>query len=298
MSIKKSFSITLFVLLFACFSYSGCSAQEVYYSTKHFGLNANPCPYLRSALIGRKTAFSLRTDYNLSKTENTTSLYLDLSMPLVPEAVEFRVYGCVREFYQLTPEVAERRSMPKGLVQGNEGGDCYVQTSIRLLKEQNDSWKPNIILNSVLKTASSANHAKTRRFFDTSGYFFDLELGKDLYLLPFWKNTKLRLTALLGFMCWETTNSWQDDAYMYGCQLDFRNKSWLLSAHLSAYSGWMESKIPNYGDCPIVFRVQGAYRFFESFSMALAWEQGFRDFPFSQVSCQLTYHFPSEISFK
>ncbi len=292
-----TFPTYLLTYLLTCLLCTNLIAQDVYYSTKHFGVNANPVPRMQHSQIDKTPSFGLRTDQNLSSTETTTSVYLDLSFPLVPNAVDFRVYGCVREFYRVDKQIAKQRGMPDKHFQGSESGDYYIQTRIRLLKELANSWRPNIILNSTLKTASSAYHTKYRRYFDTPGYFFSLESGKNLYSFPHIGENYLRLNALLGFMCWETTESWQDDAYMYGLQLDFKTKHFLLSFEGSGYTGWLENRFEGYGDRPFVLRFNGIYQINPNYSINFAWEKGLRDFPYHQLSLGFTYHLSKIIRF-
>ncbi len=174
-------------------------------------------------------------------------------------------------------------------ISGSEGGDIYVQTRIRLLKEQTNL--PSVVLNSTLKTAA-AKTVKARRYFDTPGYYFDLEVGKSIAT----KNkfiSEIRAVTNLGFICWETTNSTQDDAPMYGGKLIIGNPKWKLENTLSGYWGWLHTSTrlnptADYGDAPLVYAtkltlVKGNIDYFAQY------QYGIHDFPYHQLRVGISF---------
>ena len=152
-------------------------------------------------------------DYYFGYGDQTKNGYFKIELPLLPERISLKIWSTVLENYITTAEIMQKRGSSS--VSGSERGDIYVQTRLRLLREQ--TVLPGIILNSTLKTAS-AKTFKTRRYFDTPGYYFDLEMGKSIASGGKFIS-EIRAVANVGFMCWETTNSTQDDAPMYGGKL-------------------------------------------------------------------------------
>ena len=81
-----------------------------------------------------------------------------------------RIYGYGAEYFQWSPESISRRGITSDHQKGLIVGDIYLQTRVRLLAE-NAGWRPNVVLNYTLKTASPKPIAnESMRFFDTPGY--------------------------------------------------------------------------------------------------------------------------------
>ena len=156
---------------------SNINAQTVKYSSAWFGPNANPVPEFTDGRIPQKTTISLMADYYFGYGDETKNGYFKIEIPLVSERVSFKIWSTVFERYKVTPELSAYREM-NGNLSGKSNGDFYVQTRISLLKEKKTA--PAIILNSTLKTASCTNFNE-RRYFDTPGYYFDMEIAKSIY---------------------------------------------------------------------------------------------------------------------
>ncbi len=270
-------------MLFTC--QQRISAQPIKYSTTWFGPNANPVPEFTDARIPAKTTISLIGDYYFGYSDQTTNGYVKLEVPLLPECVSLKLWSTVLEHYNTTPELMQQRGASK--VSGFEGGDVYVQTRIRLLKEQNGL--PSIILNSTLKSAS-AKTVLTRRYFDTPGYYFDTEIGKSFYTKSKFIS-EIRLVGNVGFMCWETTNSTQDDATMYGGKLIIGNPVWKLENTLSGYAGWMHSNrnySSDYGDTPLVYAAKLSFMT-KNIDYFAQYQYGITDFPYHQIRVGVSF---------
>lgn len=276
----------LFSFLIIISSFTGISAQTVKYSTSWFGPNANPVPEFTDARIPSKTTISLMGDYYFGYGDKTENGYLKIEFPLVPQRVSLKVWSTVLEHYKTTEEIMQQRG--SSALSGSENGDLYVQTRISLLSEQKNC--PSIILNSTLKTAS-AKTFKTRRYFDTPGYYFDLEAGKSLYTKSRFIS-EIRGVANVGFMCWETTNSRQDDAPMYGGKIIVGNDKWKFENTLSGYWGWMHTSkainLPDYGDTPLVYATKltlkaGKIDYFAQY------QYGITDFPYHQIRVGISF---------
>jgi hypothetical protein len=259
---------------------------QVRYSTAWFGPNANPVPEFTDATIPAKTTISLMGDYYFGYGDHTENGYIKADIPLIPEHVSLKVWSAVMEHYQTTDQIMQSRGANS--TSGSEVGDIYVQTRIRLWKEQKN--RPSIILNSTLKTAS-AKTFKSRRYFDTPGYYFDLEAGKSFYTKGKFIS-EIRTVTNVGFMCWETTDSRQDDAPMYGEKIIIGNENWKFENTISGYSGWLHTSkaidLPDYGDTPLVYATKfsikaGKLNYFAQY------QYGITDFHYHQLRVGISF---------
>ena len=230
-------------------------------------------------------------DYYFGFGDITRNGYLKFEMPLIPERVSLKIWSSILENYTTTPEIMQKRGA--SALSGWEGGDIYIQTRIRLLKEQ--KVLPDIILNSTLKTAS-AKTVSTRRYFDTPGYYFDLEAGKSFYTKSNWLS-EIRAVANVGFLCWETTNSTQDDAPMYGGKLIVGNPGWKLENTLSGYWGWIHTYAPlsptgDYGDTPLVYAAKFTLMT-KKINYCVQYQEGITDFPYHQIRLGVSFEMKS-----
>ena len=272
--------------LFLLFISTQVTIGQVRYSTSWFGPNANPVPEFTDATIPAKTTISIMGDYYFGYGDRTENGYIKVDIPLIPERVSLKVWSAVLEHYQTTDQIMLERGATS--TSGSEVGDIYVQTRIRLWKEQKN--RPSIILNSTLKTAS-AKTFKTRRYFDTPGYYFDLEAGKSFYTKSKFIS-EIRSVTNVGFMCWETTNSRQDDAPMYGEKIIIGNDNWKFENTISGYSGWLHTSkaiyIPDYGDTPLVYATKFSIKS-GKISYFAQYQYGITDFHYQQLRVGISF---------
>lgn len=259
------------------------------YSTAWFGPNANPVPEFTNATIPSNTTISLMGDYYFGFGDITKNGYFKIEIPLLPERVSLKVWTTLFETYNVTEQISLQRYMANGNTQGKASGDFYVQTRISLLKEKN--FSPAIILNSTLKTASGTNFDE-RRYFDTPGYYFDVEAGKSIFTNSR-VFTEIRAVLNLGFLCWETTNSRQNDAPMYGGKIIIGNKAWKLENTLSGYYGWMHnsrqlSPLGDYGDTPLIYAAK-VYILKGYMDYFAQYQYGIKDFPYHQLRIGISF---------
>jgi len=279
---KKGF---LILLIFLC-------QQSFYaqtpYSTAWFGPNANPVPEFTDARIPAKTTISLMGDYYFGYGDQTKNGYFKIEFPLLPERVSFKIWSTVLENYQVTPELSAARSMLNGNTSGQANGDVYFQTRIRFLKEK--KYSPSLIFNTTLKTASGTN-SEQRRYFDTPGYYFDLEAGKSFYTKSKFIS-EIRAVADAGFMCWEIDRvSTQDDAPIYGGKLIIGNPTWKLENSVSGYWGWMHTNRnfgSNYGDAPMVYVAKFSI-LSKNIDYFAQYQYGITDFPYHQIRVGVSF---------
>lgn len=288
---SKLNKVRIFTYIFAVISslIVNINAQTVKYAPAWFGPNANPVPEFTDGRIPAKTTISLMGDYYFGYGDETKNGYFKIEIPLVAERVSFKIWSTVFEHYKVTPELSDYRQM-NGNLSGKSNGDFYVQTRISLLKEK--KYAPAIILNSTLKTASGTNFNE-RRYFDTPGYYFDVEFAKSVYTK--WKFiNELRAVGNLGFLCWETTGSRQNDAPMYGVKIIAGNQNWKLDNTLSGYWGWMHTSATygaDYGDAPLVYAAKLTIMK-SKIDYFAQYQYGINDFPYHQL--RLGISFPIE----
>lgn len=267
---KASFTCLGVILLFSAIM---LHAQTVNYSPAFFGPNANPVPEFADATIPAKTTAKLSADYYFGFGDRTGNLTFSAEVPLLPECVSLKVWVNMLEYYRVTPEVHSLRGMQGDALSGSAGGDIYVQTRIRILKERR--YAPAIVLNSTLKSASGTNFNE-RRYFDTPGYYFDLEVAKSIHL----NNailSEIRAVMDLGFLCWETTGSTQNDAPMYGGKIILSNALFDFENTLSGYYGWMDN-----GDKPLVYSTKLTFKQ-PKINVFAQYQYGIKDFPYHHV---------------
>lgn len=270
--------VVFFVLLIC--HITSLNAQIVRYSPAWLGPNANPVPEFTDATIVAKTNVQLMADYYFGFGDQTVNGYFKIDIPLLPERVSFKIWSTIFEHYKVTDAVNVSRGI-NGNLTGKANGDYYVQTRISLLKE--DIKKPAIILNSTLKTASGTRF-RERRYFDTPGYYFDVEIGKSFILNKQFIN-EIRLVADLGFLCWETSGSRQNDAPIYGLKLILGNQKFKWENTISGYYGWMHTHPAygsDYGDVPLVYATKLIFKI-NKLDYFAQYQYGINDFPYHQI---------------
>ncbi|MGC3979016.1 MAG: hypothetical protein QM751_12810 [Paludibacteraceae bacterium] len=281
------------------------NAQTAKYSTAWFGPNANPVPEFTDARIPAQTTISLMGDYYFGHGDQTENGYVKIEFPLLPERVSLKLWSTVMENYQVTDALSAARGMNiitdritkgdkavefrDGKTIGTANGDLYVQTRIRLLQEKKKA--PAIILNATIKTASGTNFPQ-RRYFDTPGYYFDVEVGKSFYTKGKFLS-EIRAVANTGFLCWETTNSTQDDATMYGGKLIIGNPTWKLENTVSGYWGWIHTNarlnpLGDYGDAPLVYAAKFSIMN-KKIDYFAQYQYGIKDFPYHQIRVGISF---------
>ena len=285
---QNKMKVFVFILTIISALIININAQTVKYSPAWFGPNANPVPEFTDATIPSKTTISLMGDYYFGYGDETKNGYFKIEIPLVSERVSIKVWTTVFEHYKVTPELSAYRGM-NGNLSGKSNGDFYVQTRISILKEKKIT--PAIIINSTLKTASGTNFIQ-RRYFDTQGYYFDVEFAKSIYTKSKFIN-EIRTVGNLGFLCWETSNSSQDDAQMYGIKLIIGNNTWKFDNSLAGYKGWIHTNKKlnpsgDYGDVPLIFASKLTIKN-KNIDYFAQYQYGINDFPYHQLRLGISF---------
>lgn len=266
-----------FIVLIVSLCIQSVQSQLVYYSPAWFGPNANPVPESSNGKINKFTSISLSGNYYFGFGDETKNFSVKAEVPLLAEKVSLSVWTTLPETYKVTPELALLRNMQQ--TEGTAKGDIYVQTKFLILEEK--TFLPRILGRISLKTAAGDNMVN-RRFFDTPGYYFDFELLKKMYTN---KTQDLEISTILnlGFMSWETNNSVQNDAPLYGFNLLLTNEKYTLENSLSGYYGWMSIKKPMYGDRPLVYTGKLNYQAKKT-KYYLQYQYGIKDFPYHHLA--------------
>lgn len=256
----------------------------------YFGPNALPVPEMLDGRTKNQLHLELAGDgYWGNYGDRTADVFARIYVPLFTPRVNLTLWMPIMEWYSLSDE---RRSMCRiadsTLTRGHEAGDVYVSTDIHVLTQRR--FRPDIAIRAAIKSASGGGFDKAR-YYDNPGYFFDVSLGKSIYIgregvtglpnehLPF----ELRLSGSAGFLCWQTDNGRQNDAVMYGLQLLIQHQYVSLRAGWEGYVGWED-----YGDQPMVIRAKlaGHIRGFEPY---VQYQYGVHDYPFHQLRIGLSY---------
>jgi len=272
-------TIIFLLIFFMSVGYFSLSAQEVKYAPAYFGPNALPVPEVTDGKIPNYTQVGFSSYYSFGYGDQTLSWRLDSEIPLLPKCVSLKLWFDFHENYWLTPDLCHLRGIDPLVSSGWATGDVYVQTRVSILKEK--KYRPQIILAATIKTASGGQF-KHRRYYDTPGYYFDASIAKS-FPIKSKLLTDVRIVGNIGFLCWETTNSTQNDAPMYGLNLILSNSYLSFENQIGGYWGWM-----NNGDHPLTFRTKLTYNH-KFFGIFFQYQYGIMDFPYHQIRLGLMF---------
>lgn len=224
--------------------------------------------------------------------DHTGDIAVKATVPLFTDRVNLSFWMPCIELYKNSEEnIAACRLenvKNKKLRQGAFVGDAYISCDVLLFKEKR--LMPGITARAVLKTASSVGYYYAR-FYDSAGYFFDASAGKSFRL---WKSgifREIRGSVTVGFLCWQTDNGRQNDAFLYGLQAKLIGPKVEVGVCWSGYSGWESKLLNNYGahDCPQSLKVNATYHLGQ-FDIIAAYQKGLRDYPYQQFRVGAGYH--------
>jgi hypothetical protein len=155
-----------------------------------------------------------------------------------------------------------------------------ISTDFMLLTQEKHGF--DIAMRAALKSASGNDFANAR-YYDSAGYFFDAAVGRDITIIP--EQSRVRLAASGGFLCWQTDNGRQNDAVMYGAMLAFTKDRFNVDAALGGYVGWEGD-----GDRPMTIKTNLSWAF-NRLSLVLHHQSGINDWPYHQFRIGVTYSF-------
>lgn len=258
---KQTLTI-LSLLLLGGFSLSAHEPTRV--APAFFGPNAFPIPELVNGQTSNKIEARLAGEYYFGSMP-TGGLYAFTRLPLFTDRANLTLWLPVQEWY-------------KG---GHGTGDVYVTTEIMVCRERR--YLPSMTLRAALKTASG-EQSSLRRHYDCPGYWFDFSAGKSFHFSP---ESYLRLSGTIGFLCWQTSTTTQNDAPYYGIQLEYLQRYLNLSACWKGYTGWERC-----GDAPMAVGVKLGVPIKSKSGIWQPYAQcdyGLRDYPYTLLRVGLEY---------
>lgn len=221
------------------------------YTQGYFGPNALPLPEISDAGIPSHHSFEIAGDAYWGDGDQTQNIALQAEY-IISDRASFSAWGTFCEHAQITRELRDKRvSMAEDGRTFEMVGSVYFCTRIALWHE--NKMIPELIANVTLKTASEKSQ-RSSRYFDTPGYYFILESGKNIWQSSSACLQSLRLVGNIGFLSYQMKNKYQNDAPIYALKLkaDFGKLS--MEAIGGGYEGWMKK-----GDQHRVARVRVNY---------------------------------------
>lgn len=293
---KKLFCACVAVLLLSCGNskaqkpdgYLTIDYRDSYVSPKWFGPYALQVPEQLDGGICNTLQVSMSGDYVSGHLAGTSSSLRDrteawtfsLKLPLWTDRATVSIWGEIFEWYQDSPKVRElRRVDPVYPLSGHDAGNTILTLDVLALRE--GKWYPSVALRVATLFATGDEYERARHF-DTPGYFFDGSAGKSF---AFGKCSSLRLSATVGFVCWQISPGRQMDALMYGGKVSYNHKYATLGVEAGTYNG----REPD-GDQPVTLKSRLSLHF-GRFSPFFAYEHGFRDWPFDLYRAGLAVDF-------
>ncbi len=257
-------------------------------SPYYFGPNAFPVPDMLDGTVQHDLRVEMSgSHYFGTRGDHTTDLTLKVNIPVFTDRVNISAWMPLAEWYRNSDEslrayrLTEKALTDSKARKGCVSGDVYVSADVQLFRQKR--YLPDVALRAVLRTASG-NDFQYARNYDSPGYFFDGTVAKS-FGLDAGKKHNLRVAASFGFLCWQTGQSRQNDAWMFGLMLRWTHKRFMLEETLRGYAGWenISTKDKDLAhDRPFVLKTRASYRVGHWEALA-SYQWGIRDYPFHQV---------------
>lgn len=247
--------------------------ENMQYSPRYFGANAFPLPELMGGKLSSRWEVELRGEYHKMPGDKTKDVYARAYVPIAGGKAAVTVSGVIREWYKTSEAVRDERSAADVTPYNPSWGDIIVNCYYQVW--QNEKWM-DIIASANIKTASGTRLSDAR-FTDAANYWFDVNLGRDL-----WKNDKasIRMEGLMGFYCWMTNrmDKRQNDAFSYGIGLRGNYRNFSLRGDYSGFVGYIGN-----GDRPMVLRMKLEYELKKNI-LSMGYKHGFQDYLYDSYS--------------
>lgn len=297
----RTFVLTVFFLIFFTWSKTRAQTsneeanlrQPTCISTYYFGPNAFPVPDMLDGTVRKKLYVEFGGDYYKGwRGDVTRDVSLKVVLPLFSNKVNLSCWVPF-EFWRNSERnikvcrlehVTDRR-----LMKGNTIGDIYLSTDLQVLSQQRHYV--DCTARVALKTASSYFYF-LGRYYDSPGYFGDVSVGRTFKTSPGGFVCGVRLAVSTGFLCWQTDNGRQDDAYMYGAQLQLLLAGGLkLACTFGGYSGWEHSLAngTDAHDSPMTIKTDCEWNY-KNWKVAARVQHGLRDYPYNQLRLAVGYN--------
>jgi hypothetical protein len=260
----------------AVHGYDGSKPWNSYmtYTAAYFGPNAMPVFETLDGRTLKTHRIDVTSDVFWGFGDQTQSLSGQINYMLWPGRVVVSGWGTLLEHYKTTMAIRDIRA---STVESGEQtfiiGDLYLSTQVRIFEEA--KYRPDLMIEWVLKTASSNSSAGARNF-DTPGYALRGAVGKS-WIRPQAFVQELRLVGNVGFLSYQLNNHQQNDASSGALQVQLRRNHLSWSNEAAGYYGWTDK-----GDRPLVLRSKltygnGPLKYYVQYQHAL------HDYPFRRV---------------
>jgi len=264
--------------------YRSINFKDSYISSKWFGPYAFPVPDQLEGRTCNTLLVTLGGDYTIGSLagnapelrDYTQAVTFAVRLPLWTDRVNLSAWGEFHEWYQDSPQVRELRGVyPSYPLSGHDAGNTYLSVDILPLRE--GRWHPSVALRVATLFATGDDYEKARHF-DTPGYFLDISTGKSF---AFGGSSSFRVSASVGFVCWQVSPGRQNDALMYGGKVSYSHSFATFGVELGGYNGREAD-----GDAPLTLKSRLDVHL-GCFSPFFAYAHGFHDWPFDQFRAGL-----------
>lgn len=256
---------------------------------KWFGPHAYPVPDMNEALTNGKLSIQLAGECCIGNLagkgyEDYTAVpSFRISIPLWTDRVNLICWGEFFDWWKDTPQVRELRAYaPSEPLSGFGHGQIWLGLDMMALREK--KYSPSLVISANLLTANGGDYEKARHY-DAAGYHFSATAGKSFGFGAEtdrgWSAGALRLSATVGFVCWQTGKSSQNDAVLVGGMISYNLPVVSASFEYSSYIGWRKN-----GDAPQTLKARLDFHA-GMFSPFVRYAHGVRDWPFDQISAGL-----------
>ena len=255
------------------------SMEHLVYSPRYFGPNAFPMPVMRDGRVSDKYEIELKGEYHYYSGDKTQDIVARATLPFVRGRAGVEVQWCIKEKYKMTPATRDERSAVELESPIKYGGDIVVSAFFQVLKHP--KWV-DMVVSANIKTASGGRLCDAR-FTDAASYWFDLNVGRDLWVSAD-KKGSLRAQLLGGFYCWMTNDMVhrQNDAIAYGGGLTGRYRGFTLASNVNGIVGYEKN-----GDRPVHWNNKLSYEIKNNI-VSFNYTHGFKDRLYDTYSLSYT----------
>ena len=251
------------------------------YTQGYFGPNALPLPEISDARIAERHSFELSADAFWGDGDRTSNMAFHGEY-IISDRASFSAWGTMLEQAQVTREVRDKRvSMAEDGRSFEMVGSIYFTTRIAIWQEQ--TYIPDIIANITMKTSSEKSQ-RMSRYFDTPGYYFMMESGKNLWQSSSAFLRQFRVVGNLGFLSYQMKNKYQNDAPIYAFKLKADFEKFSVEGLFGGYEGWLKD-----GDQHRVLRAKAMYHL-PNMDCSLQYQYGVKDAAPHRLQAALRYY--------
>ena len=256
--------------------------KSLVYSPRYFGPNAFPLSDLKSGRLNTKREVELRGEYHSYKGDRTKDIFARVFIPIAKGLAGLEVSYIIYEYYNMTPETVEERHAAGTSWKSGAHGDVVVSSFYQILKSE--KWM-DIMAESTLKTASG-NRLVDARHTDAAAYWFNLNIGRNLYKSNDNK-TSVRTQGYAGFYCWMTNDEVhrQNDAFTYSAGISGTHNNISATADIAGIYGYK-----NNGDRPIQIRTKANYEYKNNI-LSFRYKHGIKDYLYDSFSLAYIRYF-------